>query len=362
MRYALSGAKVMQLAGLCILLMLVGACATGSAREGMLTLPTIEGASHVGDEECARCHAEVQKAFAMTVHGKLAEFETGGCETCHGPGSLHVGEGDTENTFNFAALNADQASAICLKCHSARSLTQWRGNMHAMADVACSDCHRIHQGGEPVYKSLKQAEPALCYSCHQDYQSKANSPSHHPIKEGKMVCTSCHEPHGTAAKGLLKTDGRPNALCLDCHARHQGPFVFRHAPVQEDCNICHDPHGSVAENLLKQSEPFLCLQCHESHFNATRTGPSSWPGNATLDGTALNGAIPAAGSPTTADTREGFASAHGTDAWAEAFGTSCTVCHSTVHGSDLPSMSAPSINSDGTRGWTHTARVLTRYP
>ena len=364
MRHTLSGAKVVQLAGLCILVMLVGACATGSVRERILTLPTIEGASQVGDKECAGCHEGVQKAFAATVHGRLAEFETmggtRGCEACHGPGSLHAAEGDTEKIFNFAALNADQASAICLKCHSSESLMQWHGNMHAMADVACSDCHMIHQGAQPVYKSLKQTEPGLCYSCHQDYQAKASFPSHHPIKEGKMVCTSCHEAHGSAAKGLLKTDERPNDLCLNCHARHQGPFVFEHAPVQEDCGICHDPHGSVADNLLKQSEPFLCLQCHESHFHATRTGSSTWPGNTAFDGTALNGAVPAAGSQPTADTRVGFTNSHGADAWAEAFGTKCTVCHSKVHGSDLPSQSAPSINSDGTRGWPDGARGLTR--
>lgn len=364
MRHTLSGAKVVQLAGLGLLMALVGACATGSIRERVLTLPTIEGASHVGDKECATCHEEVQKTFAGTVHGRLAEFETmggtRGCEACHGPGSLHAAEGDTAQIFSYAALNSDQASAICLKCHSSDSLMEWHGNMHAMADVACSDCHKIHQGANPVEKSLKEPEPALCYGCHQEYQAKANFPSHHPIKEGKMVCTSCHEAHGSSTRGLLKTDERPNDLCYNCHARHQGPFVFEHAPVQEDCSICHDPHGTVADNLLKQNEPFLCLQCHESHFHATRTGSSTWPGNTAFDGTALSGTLPAAGSSPTADTRVGFTNSHGTDAWAEAFGTRCTVCHSKVHGSDLPSQTAPSVNTDGSRGWPDGAKGLTR--
>ena len=360
MRHTLSGARIVQLAGLCILLTLVGACATGSVRERILTLPTIEGATRVGDKECATCHEAMMPAFAKTVHGRLADFETmggeKGCESCHGPGSLHAGEGETARIFSFARLTPDQSSAICLKCHSANSLMQWHGNIHAMADVACSDCHRIHQGAIPIRKSLKLAEPDLCYSCHQEYQAKANFPSHHPIKEGKMVCTSCHEAHGSA-KGMLKTDERPNDLCFNCHARHQGPFVFEHAPVQEDCSICHDPHGTVANNLLKQNEPFLCLQCHESHFHATRTGSSTWPGNTAFDGNTLNGTP--TGTPTDA-TRVGFTNSHGTDAWAQAFGTKCTVCHSKVHGSDLPSQSAPSENADGTRGWPDGARGLTR--
>lgn len=367
MKRNLSGFKVVQLTGLCVLLAFVGACATGSVRERMLTLPVIDGASNVGDSTCTTCHEEMMEPFAKTVHGRLAGFEVmggeKGCESCHGFGSLHAQEGDTSKIHSFSKLGPDQASAICLKCHSADSLMEWHGNEHALNDVACSDCHTIHQGAQPIRKSLKMPEPDLCYSCHQEYQAKANFPSHHPIKEGKMTCSSCHEPHGSLVKGL-KTDERPNDLCYNCHARYQGPFVFEHGPVQEDCSICHDPHGTVANNLLKQNEPFLCLQCHESHFHATRTGADASaggvPGNTAFDGTALNGTIPATGTQPTDSTRVGFTNTHGADAWAQAFGTKCTVCHSKVHGSDLPSQSAPSVSSDGQRGWPDGARSLTR--
>lgn len=364
MRHKSSGAKLVHLAGVTLLAMLVGACATGSVRERVLTLPTIEGATRMGDSACAACHDAMLAPFAKTVHGRLASFETmgaeRGCEACHGNGSLHAAEGDTSKILGFARLTPDQASAVCLKCHSYGSLMEWHGNIHSMNDVACTDCHKIHQGEVAVKKSLKQEEPGLCYSCHQEYQAKANFPSHHPIKEGKMVCTSCHEPHGSAAKGLLKTDERSNDLCYNCHARHQGPFVFEHAPVQEDCNICHDPHGTVANNLLRQNEPFLCLQCHESHFHATRTGSSYTTNLGTLayDANKLDGQA-VAGAPTAA-TGIGFTNTHGTDAWAQAFGTRCTVCHTKVHGSDLPSQSAPSVNTDGTRGWPDGAMGLTR--
>lgn len=363
MRHTLSSAKVVQLAALCLLVSVIGACATGAVRERMLTLPTIEGASKVGDGNCASCHKELMAPFAKTVHGRLAGFEVmggeKGCESCHGPGSMHVKDGDYSKIFSFAKLPPDQSSAICLKCHSFGSLMEWHGNEHAVNDVACIDCHRIHQGPLPIKKSLKLPEPDLCYSCHQEYQAKASFPSHHPVKEGKMTCSSCHEAHGSTVRGL-KTDERPNDLCFNCHARHQGPFVFEHGPVQEDCGICHDPHGTVANNLLKQNEPFLCLQCHESHFHATRTGASAGAANIAFDGTKLNGAQPAAGAFPTAATAVGFTNSHGTDAWAQAFGTKCTVCHTKVHGSDLPSQSAPSVDQTGTRGWPSGARGLTR--
>ncbi len=364
MRHLLTSAKRMvQLAALCSLVAVVGACATGAVRERLLTLPKIDGAITVGDKACAQCHEAMMAPFARTVHGRLADFEVmggaKGCEACHGPGSLHAGSGDTTKILSFKQLAADQASAICLKCHSAGSLMEWHGNIHALNDVACTDCHKIHQGANPVKKSLKQPEPGLCYSCHQEYQAKASFPSHHPLKEGKMTCSSCHQPHGSTKK-LLKSDERPNDLCYTCHARYQGPFVFEHSPVEEDCMICHDPHGSVANNLLKQNEPFLCLQCHESHFHATRTGSSAAPGNTSFNGTALNGTTLAPGQTVSTSTRVGYTNTHGTDAWAQAFGTKCSVCHSKVHGSDLPSQTAPSVNTGATRGWPDGAKGLTR--
>lgn len=364
MRHLLMSAKrTLQLAALCSLAAVVCACATGAVRERLLTLPKIDGATTVGDKACAQCHEAMMTPFAQTVHGRLADFEVmggaKGCEACHGPGSLHAESGDTGKIFAFGKLAADQASAICLKCHSVNGLMEWHGNSHALHDVACTDCHKIHQGANPVKKSLKQTEPGLCYSCHREYQAKASFPSHHPVKEGKMSCTSCHEPHGSGQK-LLKSDERPNDLCLNCHARYQGPFVFEHSPVEEDCMICHDPHGSVANNLLKQNEPFLCLQCHESHFHATRTGSSYTTGLNTIafDGTKLDGAT--ASGVANATNSVGFTNTHGTDAWAQAFGTRCTVCHSKVHGSDLPSQTAPAVNSTDTRGWPDGAKGLTR--
>ncbi|MCK4502823.1 MAG: cytochrome C, partial [Desulfuromonadales bacterium] len=162
---------------------------------------------------------------------------------------------------------------------------------------------------------LKQEDPELCYSCHQEMQAKANFPSHHPIKEGKMSCGDCHNPHGE-----LNTHERTNDLCLDCHTRYQGPFVFGHAPVEDDCTTCHDPHGSVANNLLVQNEPFLCLQCHEGHFHLLRASNFD-----DADGIA----------PTEAANIVN--SAHGTEGFQTSFGTKCTTCHKVVHGSDFPS-------------------------
>lgn len=348
------------------LLLILGACATGTIREKLLTLPVIDGANYVSQETCAECHADQATAYQRTTHGRLADFELlgaqGGCQGCHGPGSLHVdGGGDSGKIFNPAKLSADESAALCAKCHSDGKLMDWTHSEHALADVGCSDCHAMH-GETTVAGNLKKADPELCYSCHQEQMAKANFPSHHPVKEGKMVCSDCHNPHGA-----LETEEESRDLCLKCHARHQGPFVFEHAPVEEDCTICHDPHGTVANNLLQQNEPFLCLQCHESHFHAARIGgTTNVPDTFSFDGAALEAlktSNPAAyadiatdGTPLTPKDAAAlygsnlvvpFTNVNGANGWSMAFLTKCTTCHSVVHGSDLPSQTAPVIDSDG---------------
>ncbi|NJC88016.1 MAG: DmsE family decaheme c-type cytochrome [Desulfuromonas sp.] len=338
------------------LLLLVGACATGVIREKILSLPQIEGATPVGQTACLECHEDAGKQMAKSVHGRLAEFElmggTGGCEACHGPGSKHVAAGKNDQILKFGELLPEESAAVCAKCHSSGKLMEWTHGEHALADVGCGDCHAIH-GGEKF--ALKKQEPELCYGCHQEQMAKASFPSHHPIKEGKMVCSDCHNPHGE-----LQTEELARDLCLECHARYQGPFVFEHAPVEEDCSICHDPHGSVADNLLLQNEPFLCLQCHESHFHTTRIGSTTASSNLAFDGNQLQGTIPANGT-TIAASGDGipFTNSHGADGWKMAFGTKCTVCHSVVHGSDLPSQTTPTIGNNG-QGFPDGGKGLTR--
>ena len=69
-------------------------------------------------------------------------------------------------------------------------------------------------------------------------------PSSHPIRFDAMVCTDCHDPHGSVADALLVRN-TTNELCVSCHAEYRGPMLFDHAPVSEDCTLCHEPHGSA---------------------------------------------------------------------------------------------------------------------
>ena len=80
--------------------------------------------------------------------------------------------------------------------------------------------------------------------------------SHIPVREGKVTCSDCHNPHGSYSENLLKT-ATVNEVCWQCHAEKRGPYLWEHPPVTESCLNCHDPHGSKNDFLLKISRPRL---------------------------------------------------------------------------------------------------------
>jgi DmsE family decaheme c-type cytochrome len=139
----------------------------------------------------------------------------------------------------------------------------------------------------------------MCDRCHLDVKAAFSLPNHHPVPENKVFCNDCHDPHGggSAEKNLRKDTVK--ATCTQCHAEKEGPFLYEHADVTEDCSVCHTPHGSVNNRLLIMREPYLCLQCHTSHLISSATTPEK----------------------------------------KLAYYTRCTDCHSQIHGTDLPSPS-----------------------
>ncbi|MFO7884360.1 MAG: GSU2203 family decaheme c-type cytochrome [Desulfobacteraceae bacterium] len=304
--------------GAVLLILISAGCVSEDISRKAAKVPVIPDAEYIGDLACLDCHYEMEESFDKTIHGRIADFEVvgskKGCESCHGPGSLHEASEDPADIICFDYISKGESAAVCLSCHRSGTLMNWQGSGHALGNVACTDCHTAHSREDNL---LISQQPGMCYDCHKSIRAKTYYPSHHPIKEGKMDCSDCHQPHGGVA-GNLKTAERTNDLCLDCHASKQGPFIFEHAPVVEDCAICHDAHGTVANNLLVQNEPFLCLQCHQFHFH---------PGKVAVEGDV-----------TDIYDRNIHSCSEG---MTKSYTTKCTQCHPRIHGSDQPSQSVP---------------------
>lgn len=262
-------------------------------------------ATYVGERECYACHKAYKRSYESGAHGKAfvnhpLELQARGCEACHGPGSAHIDVAGEEGYRGPLKINAfkdagPQTNRYCLNCHQGDGRNHWQGSAHQMAAVNCTSCHRLHSEGPTVTAEV-------CGSCHMEQKAKLQRARHMPLREGKMSCMSCHNPHGGSGPAQL-VENSINQTCYRCHAEKRGPFLWEHPPARENCANCHDPHGSTQLAMLSMRPPYLCQNCHSQTFH-----PS----------TAYDGAVAAALDKH--QIRKG-----------------CVNCHTQVHGSNHPS-------------------------
>jgi predicted CXXCH cytochrome family protein len=186
-----------------------------SVNRTLVAPPQIAGAKYVGSKACAQCHIAEYRDFADSTHGRLMAQGNNnlniGCESCHGPGSLHVASYGAPHTI----INPRRS-------------------------------------------------PQTCFQCHLDKRGEFALPHSHPVLSGKVSCIDCHNPHRADAVigGGAENIEAANQVCLRCHVAQRGPFVFEHQALREGCVTCHNPHGTVNDKMLIARNQTLCLQCH----------------------------------------------------------------------------------------------------
>jgi DmsE family decaheme c-type cytochrome len=265
---------------------------------------------YAGEKTCLTCHEAQIKGYHGSAHSRAWNPRTPsagqGCESCHGPGAAHVdGGGDKSKIKTYKTMTPREISDSCLTCHARGERATWNGSQHDTRSMSCITCHSIHgpKSETGQLKTVTQVE--TCQQCHRGEVQKVNKSAHMPVREGKMVCSSCHNPHGTTNVKLLKVGNSVNEACTSCHTEKRGPFLFEHAAVVENCTSCHDSHGSNNERMLVAKQPFLCQRCHVT----TRHPPTIYDNFLLKTSTNSN----------------------------KIYGRSCVVCHQNIHGSNSPS-------------------------
>lgn len=194
------------------MVLLLVSCDTTSTNVNTSLLPGLEGREYVGMETCSGCHQEAVRKFALAPHGMrvIVGDRDRTCETCHGPGSLHVeGGGDKSKIVN------------------------------------------------------PRDNPEMCFQCHIDKKVQFQMQYHHPVLEGHVSCADCHEIHEVATFAGATGLGTQSEICTKCHKEQKGPFVFAHEAMNQGCApTCHSPHGSNYNKMLVADVSTLCLGCH----------------------------------------------------------------------------------------------------
>jgi DmsE family decaheme c-type cytochrome len=323
--------------GLAVTLALGFVAGAGAAKAAEGAAPEALPAAYAakGAATCMKCHDESPVIDVLnTPHATKGDsrtpFASHDCETCHGAspehvasaGKLKAGDKPIPAAIRFSGPGATpikERNAVCLGCHENAKFTNWAGSTHEANNVACDSCHTIHVKKEPLL--AKATQPEKCFTCHTQQRSESFQQSHHPIREGKVTCSDCHNVHGSAGPKLVK-EFTVNETCYNCHADKRGPLLWEHQPVREDCTLCHSPHGSSNARLLNERLPYLCTGCHSDDPNVVSTpgarvssigwfgGGASIPGHAPVGSGVIN-------SPYMQY-------------------RSCMNCHQMVHGSNSP--------------------------
>ncbi len=267
-----------------VVLLLISLPALGAEKAGEVDWsrmnPAFGQATYVNDKAvCVNCHRDSANHYAGTKHGQVFQNGSKGalqaqdCEACHGPRSVHISKPDAS-----LELSIKQYTSVCMQCHQDGSRMHWKSSRHQTSEVGCTSCHSVMKKQSDKGLLAKNTEAAVCYTCHTEVRGEMQKASHHPVREGKMTCSSCHNVHGSVGKSLLK-GATANETCFNCHQEKRGPFLFEHAPVRENCANCHNAHGTNNPSLLASKGSFLCLQCHTygGHINLPRYNRTSNP-------------------------------------------------------------------------------------
>jgi predicted CXXCH cytochrome family protein len=249
---------------------------------------TLEGSGHAMDT-CRGCHTVSELGNVLEVAAGWnavpdSSYHNVQCESCHGPGLLHlesVAAGAVVRPFASIAVDTIGTNG-CAGCHEGTHhpfVEQWAESKHGYAGDAYiaegdrSPCQNCHEGRKAI---------EVNFGDNADYVEKDDPTNFQPI-----VCATCHDPHDATNEGQLRAPlGEPSReqLCVHCHSREGAPpssGATRRGPhaaqgllvIDED--IGYRPPGfaydstKIVSSHGTSANPRLCAACHVYMFEVT---------------------------------------------------------------------------------------------
>jgi len=256
---------------------------------------------------CAECHStNLKKNYDLqdhAYHTTWSEIDVS-CETCHGPGSLHVELGDSLGVFWDRRLGY--------------ALPRLKDEDSRVEIESCAPCHvrrRVIYPAELEDKPLRQNYPLLDYYTpelldgdlyYADGQILEEDYEYGSFIQSKMYqrgvrCTDCHDPHSLRVKFL--DPGAPwgtmpdNRLCTSCHlnqhpaGKYDSPAHHHHPDSSKPgtkCVECHMPETTYMvvdprrDHSLRNPRPDLTIDlaipnaCNLCHNDRSKGETPQW--------------------------------------------------------------------------------------
>jgi len=179
-------------------------------------------AGYAGTDTCVVCHEAEGKSLKGTKHSLAKDprtpAATHGCESCHGPGQAHVDDDAKGHIKKVKEMTPAAISETCLTCHNRGDHAGWEGSAHERRNLSCTTCHSVHNPKSAERQLVEPTQTQVCATCHKLQVAKTErAVAHMPVREGKLSCSSCHNPHGSISNVKnLKTGSSVSELCISC--------------------------------------------------------------------------------------------------------------------------------------------------
>jgi predicted CXXCH cytochrome family protein len=246
------------------------------------------------DKECASCHYNGYTLTKTTEgdyvagsandpdgemdidgDGKANEINLG-CETCHGPGSVHVKASKSAKSgsiVNPGKLAAERSSMICGQCHS-----RPQGNL---------------KNDQPVNTENKMMLPGTSRNTFlTQYTTRPDADAKKDYWADGLHSKSHHQQYTDFIKSSKHRNGNHLVDCADCHDAH-GNAKFAHqtkldSQSPEACTSCHKDRTDMAKHVMDKTkctvtpDKITCSNCHDT--KTMQTGAGLGKGMAGKDG------------------------------------------------------------------------------
>ena len=205
-------------------------------------------------DSCLTCHVGrplPTDAASNLYRAPIFEELSIGCESCHGPGSLHVKERmetlakttDIDTSIvNPKYLANQRADETCMYCHE---LAEARIPMPGKS-------FQDYRPGVPLLRTEAIFKSKLLLGWNlEEWSDEMVTSKCYLASKGAMRCSTCHDPHFTPSAEEAPTFYR--SKCLTCHQSQSCtlPLAQRqHTEPADNCIACHMAKH-VAPKLVK---------------------------------------------------------------------------------------------------------------
>src|SRR6266496_2845210 len=247
-------------------------------------------ASGQANASCNGCHTVSQNGnFTGTTAGYLrvadSAYQDVQCENCHGPGFNHVQNPDLVANQPLASIHVDTGVVTsCSGCHTgihSPFVEQWKLSAHgsgpgyavAAGNASCAPCHegrtamavKFGETANYIEKGATQPERIVCTVCHNPHGSPYEHQLRAPLSEPSLdqLCVKCHSRSGTPPWSVATGTGTSRGA----HGA-QGLLVLGLNVGWIPPNFTYDTTQIVSSHGTS-ANPQLCATCHVARTTVT---------------------------------------------------------------------------------------------